>query len=183
MSLTVVDDSAYRARYDVDQRLVRAVGLEPTLLSELDFESSASTNFTTPAARVSIAPSKDAAKTFLAPLQRHGFHAALARFAFASRSGPRSFDPLTTHIHGGRIDHVLDMRRVEFLDHLDAGAAVLSNLIDVGALHQPHRYVSVPQAIRRPLITFPVTLQTLFAEDGVQQLPMGLRKEAVGRLR
>jgi hypothetical protein len=29
--------------------MVRVVGLEPTLLSELDFESSASTNFTTPA--------------------------------------------------------------------------------------------------------------------------------------
>ena len=29
--------------------MVRAVGIEPTLLAELDFESSASTNFTTPA--------------------------------------------------------------------------------------------------------------------------------------
>ena len=29
--------------------VVRVVGLEPTLLSELDFESSASTNSTTPA--------------------------------------------------------------------------------------------------------------------------------------
>jgi hypothetical protein len=29
--------------------MVRVVGLEPTLLSELDFESSASTNSTTPA--------------------------------------------------------------------------------------------------------------------------------------
>ncbi len=30
--------------------MVRAVGLEPTLLAEPDFESGASTNFTTPAA-------------------------------------------------------------------------------------------------------------------------------------
>ncbi len=29
--------------------MVRAVGLEPTLLAEPDFESGASTNFTTPA--------------------------------------------------------------------------------------------------------------------------------------
>jgi hypothetical protein len=35
--------------------LVRAVGIEPTLLSERDFESRASTNSTTPAPRVSIA--------------------------------------------------------------------------------------------------------------------------------
>ncbi len=33
--------------------MVRAVGIEPTLLSELDFESSASTSSTTPASRVS----------------------------------------------------------------------------------------------------------------------------------
>ena len=31
------------------EKVVRAVGLEPTLLAELDFESSASTSFTTPA--------------------------------------------------------------------------------------------------------------------------------------
>ena len=31
--------------------MVRAVGLEPTLLSERDFESRASTSFTTPAGR------------------------------------------------------------------------------------------------------------------------------------
>ena len=31
--------------------MVRAVGLEPTLLAEPDFESGASTNFTTPAYR------------------------------------------------------------------------------------------------------------------------------------
>jgi hypothetical protein len=31
------------------KKVVRAVGIEPTLLSELDFESSASTSFTTPA--------------------------------------------------------------------------------------------------------------------------------------
>ena len=31
------------------KRVVRAVGLEPTILAEPDFESGASTNFTTPA--------------------------------------------------------------------------------------------------------------------------------------
>ena len=35
--------------------MVRAVGIEPTLLSELDFESSASTSSTTPATRLPIA--------------------------------------------------------------------------------------------------------------------------------
>jgi hypothetical protein len=36
------------------QNLVRAVGIEPTLLSEPDFESGASTSFTTPAWRLPI---------------------------------------------------------------------------------------------------------------------------------
>ena len=35
--------------------MVRAVGIEPTLLSELDFESSASTSFTTPAETLTLA--------------------------------------------------------------------------------------------------------------------------------
>lgn len=37
-----------------EDAMVRAVGLEPTLLSELDFESSASTNSTTPARHPSV---------------------------------------------------------------------------------------------------------------------------------
>jgi hypothetical protein len=38
----------------LESAMVRAVGIEPTLLSELDFESSASTSFTTPAALVDM---------------------------------------------------------------------------------------------------------------------------------
>ena len=36
--------------------MVRAVGLEPTLLSEPDFESGASTSSTTPASRTGVRP-------------------------------------------------------------------------------------------------------------------------------
>jgi hypothetical protein len=42
---------------------VRAVGIEPTLLSELDFESSASTSSTTPASAPGINVSAHAANT------------------------------------------------------------------------------------------------------------------------
>ena len=38
-----------RPQTSLAEKMVRVVGLEPTLLSELDFESSASTSFTTPA--------------------------------------------------------------------------------------------------------------------------------------
>jgi hypothetical protein len=39
------------------------------------------------------------------------------------------------------------MRGVVFLGHLDAGAAVLCDLINVSALHEMHTDVSVAQAV------------------------------------
>ena len=36
----------------------------------------------------------------------------------------------------GSVQRCLDVRRVVFLDHLHTRAAVLSDLVDVGALHQ-----------------------------------------------
>ena len=52
-------------------RMVRAVGLEPTLLSEPDFESGASTSFTTPARHEaswrSLSPMTAGARFFAAP--------------------------------------------------------------------------------------------------------------------
>ena len=41
----------------------------------------------------------------------------------------------------------LDVRRAIFLDHLDAGAAVLRDLADIGPFHQAQTDVCVPQAI------------------------------------
>jgi len=38
------------------------------------------------------------------------------------------------------------VRRVVFLYHLDAGAAVLGDLVDIGALHQTQAYVCMPFA-------------------------------------
>ena len=54
--------------------MVRAVGIEPTLLSELDFESSASTSSTTPATRLPIAqPSSHAMSKAQTMRQAAGF--------------------------------------------------------------------------------------------------------------
>jgi hypothetical protein len=54
--------------------MVRAVGIEPTLLSELDFESSASTNSTTPALHWPIAqPSLGATPKACTALHVAGF--------------------------------------------------------------------------------------------------------------
>jgi hypothetical protein len=54
--------------------------------------------------------------------------------AFAGLS--LSLDRAPSHVDRGGIEHRLDVGGVEFLDHLDARAAVLGNLVDVGALHQ-----------------------------------------------
>lgn len=48
----------------------------------------------------------------------------------------------------------LDMRCVIFFDHLDAGAAVFGDLVDVGAFHQAETYICVPQAVRRSRLAF-----------------------------
>jgi hypothetical protein len=59
--------------------------------------------------------------------------------------------PGFTNVDRRRIKRALDVCRVEFLDHLDAGAAVLGNLINVGALHQAQADIGVAQAIGRGL--------------------------------
>ncbi len=50
------------------------------------------------------------------------------------------------HVDRRSIKHVLDGRRIVFLHHLDAGVAVLGDLIDVGPLHQPETDIGMPQA-------------------------------------
>jgi hypothetical protein len=48
-------------------------------------------------------------------------------------------------IHDGSgIERGFDVHRVILLDHPDARAAVLSDLTDVGALHQPQADIRVP---------------------------------------
>jgi hypothetical protein len=46
------------------------------------------------------------------------------------------------------------VRWVVFLDHLETGAAVLGDLVDVGALHQAQADVCMPQTVRCARLTF-----------------------------
>ena len=48
------------------------------------------------------------------------------------------------HIDGSGVERVLDMYPVIFLDHSDTRTIVLSDLIDVGSIHQPHADMRVP---------------------------------------
>ena len=45
------------------------------------------------------------------------------------------------------VECVLDMGSVKLLNHLNTRPAVLRDLIDVRAFHEPHTYICVPQAV------------------------------------
>ena len=68
------------------------------------------------------------------------------------------------HIDRRSIKHVLDVRRIVFLDHLDTGATVFRNLIDVGTLHQPETDISMPQAVAGARVALAVMLHAEFVE-------------------
>src|ERR1039458_1369442 len=87
------------------------------------------------------------------------------------------------YVDRGGFETVLEVGRVVFLDHLYAGAAVLRNLIDVRAFHQTQADVGVPQAVRRAGLSLAVLLQIFLVKDRVEELPVGLRKNRIGRLR
>ena len=60
------------------------------------------------------------------------------------------------------------MRRVELFDHLDTGAAVLSNLIDVGTLHQAQAALRMPQAVGCTRSAFAVEATILLSATAIR---------------
>ena len=87
------------------------------------------------------------------------------------------------HIDRGGIKVGLDVRRVIFLDHLDAGAAVLGDLVDVGALHQAQADVGMAQAVGRPGPAVAVNPEIFFLQDRLELLPLPFRKKQIHRCR
>ncbi len=73
------------------------------------------------------------------------------------------------------------MRRVVFLDHLDTGAAVFSDLVDVGALHQPQVDIRMPQTVCRTRSAFAVEAEIFLIEDGLEKFALPFRKNEVRR--
>lgn len=89
------------------------------------FKSGASTNFATPAHR---------RQHSLVRTRRQGCCGVYPQW---SRTRLRDRPPGLADVDGGGVDHVLDVRRIVLLDHLDAGPAVFRDLVDVRALQQP----------------------------------------------
>ena len=75
------------------------------------------------------------------------------------------------------------MRGVVFFDHLNAGAAVLGNLIYVGTFQKPKTDVGVSKAIGRPPTAFTVELQIILFENCIELLFMIGREHEIGRCR
>src|SRR3546814_11246890 len=74
------------------------------------------------------------------------------------------------------------MPSVIFLDHLDTGAAVLGDLIDVRAFEQAKADVSMPQTVAGAGMTTAVEFQVQLVENRVHQLARRFPENPVGRL-
>ena len=74
------------------------------------------------------------------------------------------------------------MRGIVFLNHLDAGAAILGNLVDVGTFHQTQADVGVPEAISRAALSLAVELKGFFLKNVVEQHMLVVGENAIGRL-
>jgi hypothetical protein len=84
----------------VKRKLVRAVGIEPTLLAEPDFESGASTSSTTPATYFRIAATVAFAKQRELLLARFDFSSKLRTSGYRFTLGGTLAGPGATNVHG-----------------------------------------------------------------------------------
>src|SRR5215831_8019289 len=74
------------------------------------------------------------------------------------------------------------MRGIVLFDHLDAGAAVLRNLIDVGAFQETETYVGMSQTIRGTLVAVAIDFQLFLFKDCVEEITLTIWKQPLRRL-
>ena len=77
----------------------------------------------------------------------------------------------------------LDVRRVILLNHLDTGAAVFGDLVDVGTFHQAQTDVRMPQAVGRSRPAVAVEPEIFLVQNRLEELALPFRKNKVCRLR
>ena len=70
-----------------------------------------------------------------------------------------------------------------FLDHLDAGAAVLGDLINVRAFHQPKADIRVPKTVGGASIAVSILLESCSFQYSVEELDVVAWKDLVDGLR
>ena len=69
-----------------------------------------------------------------------------------------------------------------FPDHLDAGAAVLGDSVDVGTLHHTQADVCMPQTVRGPRLALSVDTKFFLVENSFRELALPLGENQVRRL-
>ena len=77
----------------------------------------------------------------------------------------------------------LDMRRIVFLDYLDAGAAVFGDLVDVRAFHQAQTNICVPQAVRGARPAVAIDAEIFLVQNGLEKFALPFRKNDICRFR
>ena len=88
----------------------------------------------------------------------------------------------TTDINLRGIKGAFDMRRVKFLSHLDAGAAIFGDLVDVSTLHQPHTNVSIPRALGHARLLFAVLLEFCPFQNAIEEFDIIAREDGICEL-
>jgi len=101
---------------------------------------------------------------------------------FRFRVGLLFFDFRLADVDRCCIQRVLEMHGVVLLDHLDARAAVLCKLINIGPFKQAKADVRVTQAVRRTSVAIAVKLEIFLGEQGIEDAGMASRKNTIGSL-
>ena len=81
------------------------------------------------------------------------------------------------------VEQVLDVRCVEFLNHFDAGAAILGERVDIRALHEAHANVGVTQTVCGTFLAVAIKLELGAIEDAVEKFDVVARKDMIRRFR
>src|ERR1019366_2127517 len=87
------------------------------------------------------------------------------------------------HVDRRSVERVFEVHGVVLLDHLDTGAAVLRDLIDVGAFHKAHADIGVAQAISRARFTVAVEFKIRPRKNIVEELDVIPGEYLIGGLR
>jgi len=88
----------------------------------------------------------------------------------------------TTGVNGSSIEKVLNVRCIVLLDHLDRGAAVFGDVINIGPLREAKTNIAMPKAIHGPRMAIPVELQPGLIENFIKEFEIAAREDDIGCL-
>ena len=75
------------------------------------------------------------------------------------------------------------MHRVVLLDHLNAGSAVLGDLVNVRPFHETEAYICVPEAVGCTAVAVAINLQSRLFEHVIEELDVVAWKHKISLFR